>query len=177
MASLKHCISIHSVPKPIADHITREAKAYRAEGVDGATATIRAVKDYIKIVEAQRLDVIGQINAAIEKDYPELLQQSEQKVDAVEPAKKAVEDRQPGAVVEGKAEQQSVSASDPTTTEERPGQAAPPALPKPTAEITSTTPGSTKPEDATPIAVEGAQKQVESGGKIEDFGEKIGRPR
>lgn len=161
MASLKHCISIHSVPKPIADHITREAKAYRAEGVDGATATIRAVKDYIKIVEAQRLDVISQINAAIEKDYPELLQQAVQMAAVIEPAKNIDEDRQLDAVVEDNAEPQSVSATDPTTTEERSGQAAPPALPESATETIRTDPVSTEHGDATPVAAEGEQNQDE----------------
>jgi len=77
MATLAHCISLHSLSPQIAVRIEDVRKQYIKEGHPAQVATERAVIDIIGQAQAQLDEVVLQINDKIASDYPALIKGNE----------------------------------------------------------------------------------------------------
>ena len=67
MPSLADCFKIHGITKIEQDMILAKIDGYKADGVSGQNANIRAIKDAINELEGERADILGQIENFVGK--------------------------------------------------------------------------------------------------------------
>ena len=77
MATLKHCLSIHSATPDIQAKIQAKQKEYLSEGHDGAAATAKTIQDILKGTQTERAAMIDQINQQITQSHPEIAPKAE----------------------------------------------------------------------------------------------------